>query len=52
MTAFRFSFLAPRTRGVLRSAYDETPPQPCVRAPLTALWSFASNGRPACRWQA
>jgi hypothetical protein len=50
MAAFRILF-APRARGVLRSAYDETP-SPSVRAPLTARWSFGSAGRPPCRWQA
>jgi hypothetical protein len=50
MAAFRILF-APRVRGVLRSAYDETPP-PSVRAPLTANWSFGSAGRPACSWRA
>jgi hypothetical protein len=44
-----------RSRGAVRSAYDETTP-PVVRAPrrapLSVLWSSRSDGRLACRWQA
>ena len=50
MAAFRF-FRIFRTRDAARSAYDETTPQ-ILRAPLTALWSSGSEGRPACRWKA
>ena len=50
MAAFR-PFHVFRTRGAVRSAYDETLLR-AVRTPLTARWSVRSEGRPACRWAA
>ena len=50
MAAFRF-FHVFRSRGAVRSAYDENMPR-TVRTPLTARWSVRSEGRPACRWAA
>ena len=53
MAAFRIFNFA-RSRGALRSVYDETTPTVArapQSAPLSALWSFSSEGRPACRWQ-
>jgi hypothetical protein len=50
MAAFRIFNFA-RSRSVSRSAYDDPTPL-AVRATLNARWSFSSQGRPACRWQA
>jgi hypothetical protein len=50
MAALRIFNLG-RSRGALRSAYDETT-LPVARPLLSARWSLRSEGRPACRWQA
>jgi hypothetical protein len=50
MAAFRFIPLF-RSRGAVRSAYDETTLS-AARAPLSARWSRRSEARPACRWTA